>query len=185
LKQLLYISLLVTLLYKVAEPLVLAYRFTQAEALPLENAEDAEDAQLLELKFYCPLPYTSTWENDQLTAKAFQMDGMFYNTVSRRFENDTLYIKVQPNTNAHERFAALSDVINKLSSSDDSQQQDTPHKVYIPDFLKNYLGSNRPDIVRHLCVNLISSPSPNWHYSYFMANHHIEVVSPPPEVRFS
>ncbi len=167
-----------TLLYKAAEPLVLAYRFTQVEALPLERADDE---QLRELKFYCPLPYTSNWENDELITKVFQMDGAFYNTVNRRFENDTLYIKVQLNANAHERFDALSDAINNLSNRDDSQQQDKSPKVSLNDFLKNYIGTARPEIVRYACFFYASSPSPNWHYSSFMANHHMDLWSPPPE----
>lgn len=86
------------------------------------------------------LPYTTSWENEDGTAGLVKKDGEFYNIVHQKIENDTLFVTLQTNASARERFIELAGSMNDLTDSDNRKKSPSDHALkLLKSFVKSYL----------------------------------------------
>jgi hypothetical protein len=181
LKPLSIIAILLVLLCKISEPLVMSLRYTAAETSFVPDIMDNEGQ--IELKIYAPLPYGSNWENNDPTQELFQKDDNFYNIVARRFQNDTFYLKIQPNLNARARFDALSSVINQALLQKTQQKQSTSNdiKFSLEDLIKVFAPPTSPTIVHFDSELKIGYQPTVCCYTFFLPKGSSPIFAPPPE----
>lgn len=127
------------------------------------------------------LPYTSTWENEDGVAGLIKKDGEFYNVVHQKLAHDTLYITLQANTSARDRFFELAE--NMESLTDRRQDRETPSGRAVKllnELVKSYLPIQNKfeSILAHtsdaVCV-------PFSHYTFTLSPISLSLDSPPPE----
>ncbi|MCE7068140.1 hypothetical protein [Dyadobacter sp. CY326] len=86
------------------------------------------------------LPYTTSWENEDGTAGLIKKDGEFYNIVHQKIENDTLFVTLQVNASARDKFVELADSMNELSDNDKSKKSSSDRALkLLQDLVKSYL----------------------------------------------
>jgi hypothetical protein len=86
------------------------------------------------------LPYTSSWENEQGAPGLIRKNGEFYNVTHQKIENDTLYVTLQPNASARERFFELAQNMNHLTDQKQKSQSASDRAVkLLSELLKSYL----------------------------------------------
>jgi len=138
LKRLLSIALLGLLLYNTFGLAVAVLCFDK-EFETAQSSEIASKREILALPAPS-LPYTTSWENEDGTAGLIKKDGEFYNVVHQKIENDTLFVTIQSNTSARERFFELAGSMNDLSDSDKSKKSPSERALkLLNDLVKSYL----------------------------------------------
>lgn len=173
------ISLLAILLYKVSEPLVVCLDFSKAMATPVPKVETMDDQ--IEIKVHAPLPYTSNWEETDPVQKCYQLGKEFYNIVERRYENDTLYFKLQRNLNARDKFDALSSILNTLNAEEKGQQPNKANAPSAKDFLTVFSPNISPVFVTNTYYMEASFQTTIWHYAFFLSGCWLAILVPPPD----
>ncbi|MCF0051089.1 hypothetical protein MUK70_25690 [Dyadobacter chenwenxiniae] len=179
-KRLLSIALLGLLLYNTFGLAVAVLCFDQEFA----TAKKSENTLIHEvLAIPAPsLPYTTSWENEEGTVGLIKKDGEFYNVVHQKIENDTLFITLQSNTSARERFFELAGSMNDLSDSDKSKKSSSQRALkLLNDLVKSYLPiESRSELACHFIrlTNLVSFQ--DFAISFRSSPRSFE--SPPPEL---
>jgi hypothetical protein len=145
LKYFFTITFLALIACKVVEPLINAVRFEQTSNEVMSVSEN----DIIEVKSYLPIPYHSGGSEIQETStKTCNYEGHFYNIVEKRFSNDTLYLKLQDNLSARERFDALSNAVKSIVTAE-ATEKNTPAKKTMPsleDITKVFLPAKIPTI---------------------------------------
>jgi hypothetical protein len=160
----------------------MSLRYTAAETSLVPDDIIDNDGQI-ELKIYAPLPYGSNWEDKDPTQELFQKDNNFYNIVARRFQNDTFYLKIQPNLNARARFDALSSVINQalLHKTQQKQSSSNEMKFSLEDLIKVFPPPTPPTIVHFDSELKIGFHPTVWLYTFCLPKGSSPIFAPPPE----
>jgi hypothetical protein len=181
LKYLFIITLLALIAYKVAEPLINAARFLETDNEVVRINED----DVIDVKSYLPIPYHSGDSEIQETpTKTCNYEGRFYSIIGKRFSNDTLYLKLQNNLSARERFDALSNAI-KFIVADEATEKNTPAKKTIPsleDITKVFLPAKIPTIQSENWSISEGSLTQYKDNSLSFSNPLLSLFAPPPEV---
>ncbi len=184
-KNLVVITMLVLICCKVAEPLLRVVRFEQTTAETTSFVQNEND--IFEVKAYLSIPYHSENSTESITENnVYQHEGQFYNIVEKRFANDTLYLKLQNNLSARDRFASLTEVVKELSLHKDASSKDSPAKkttaLNLEDLSKVFLPSSAPEIKK--CNVFYSESLPKgqpWDVTPFLTSAYLSIVSPPPQ----
>jgi hypothetical protein len=128
------------------------------------------------------LPYTASWENEDGTAGLIRKDGEFYNIVHQKIENDTLFVTLQSNSSARERFFELAGSMNDLSDSEKSKKSPSDRALKVlNDLVKSYL----PTADRILPFTCAAFSLPNRisfrDHIFLLQSSLLSFDSPPPE----
>ncbi|GAB3543899.1 hypothetical protein GCM10027577_13560 [Spirosoma fluminis] len=121
---------------------VLTFEQVYEVAAPVEA-----DDQWKVVKLPISLPYTASWENTDGQDGLIQDGDNFYNIVSQRYVNDTLYTTLKTNQNAKERFFELAEQWQQLS--DDQTPPKSPLSQLLK-MLKHRLNTYLPPFVWEL-----------------------------------
>jgi hypothetical protein len=139
LKKIVAIGLLVLLLYNMMG-LTTAILFFDNEFKSASFSGDQSDLHLL--KVYLPsLPYSTDWENAQGFEGLTKSNGNFYNATHVLHANDTLYVTLQTNQTARDRFFDLASQMQSITDPGDhtpDSQQGKALKL-LDNLLKNYV----------------------------------------------
>ena len=164
------------------QPVLLSEQYATAMETPLDIATD--EATQRALKIYVPLPYGADWQAENPVQETYSDSTGIYNIVASRYENDTLYLTLMPNLNAHSQFDALSSVINELSDRDDKTDGSTQQKegLSLNDLLKVFPPPTPPALVRSDFDDYFQSHTSMWEYTFFVPTNNNTTFSPPPEV---
>ncbi len=89
------------------------------------------------------LPYNTVWEDHEGEEGLIREGENFYNIMGQRHENDTLYITLKTNRDAHERFVELSERVQQLMdlASESSQSPLNKALKLLYELTKIYLFS--------------------------------------------
>ncbi|MCF2490324.1 hypothetical protein [Dyadobacter sp. CY347] len=178
-KRLLSITLLGLLLYNTFGLAVAVLCFDKE----FEIAKKSENPSKQEiLAIPAPsLPYTTSWENEDGTAGLIKKDGEFYNVVHQKIENDTLFVTLQSNASARERFFELAGSMNDFSDSDKDKKSPSKRALkLLNDLVKSYLPIETRSRLAFECVMLTNSVSFR-DYSASPGSSAPSFESPPPE----
>ncbi|MEO6285593.1 MAG: hypothetical protein ABIN80_30070 [Dyadobacter sp.] len=137
-KRLVPIALLGLLLYHTFGLAVAVLCFDKQ----FENVSTAYDTAIPEVMAVAvpSLPYTDSWENENGTPGLVKKNGEFYNVIHQKIENDTLYVTLQPNVSARERFVELAENMNHLSDQKQKSESTSDRAVkLLNELLKCYL----------------------------------------------
>ena len=166
--------------YKVAEPLINAVRFEQTNNEVVTVNED----DIIEVKSYLAIPYhNGEREIQETNAKIYNYEGHFYSIIERRFSNDTLYLKLQNNLSARERFDDLSNTIKAVVATENTDKN-TPVKKSMPsleDITKAFLPAKIPTIQSENWLLSEGSSTPYKDNSLSFSNPFLSLFAPPPE----
>ncbi|MCF2499580.1 hypothetical protein [Dyadobacter chenhuakuii] len=179
-KRLLSIALLGLLLYNTFGLAVAVLCFDRE----FETAEKSEIALKHEvLAIPAPsLPYTTSWENEDGTAGLIKKDGEFYNVVHQKIENDTLFVTLQSNASARERFFELAGSMNDLPESDLAKKSPSKRALkLLNDLVKSYLPIETRSQLAFECYQLTNSVSFPDYFALLPSSPHL-AESPPPEL---
>ena len=175
--------MLFLLFCKIAEPLISVIQFEQTTD---GNALIIND-DFFEVKAYFAIPYhNANSVETELESNTYQHEGQFYSIIEKRFANDTLYLKLQNNLSARERFASLTEVVNEMSLSKNSVNKDIPAKkstaINLEDLSKVFLPTFAPEIIKFNDFYSINfSPKKNWKDISFQNSAYLSIFSPPPQ----
>ena len=179
-KHFFIITLLALIAYKVAEPLINAVRFEQTNNEVMTVNED----DIIEVKSYLAIPYHSGEREIQETnAKTYNYEGHFYSIIERRFSNDTLYLKLQNNLSARERFDDLSNAVKAVVATENTDKN-TPVKKSTPsleDITKVFLPAKTPIIQSENWSISEGSLTQYKDNSLSFSNPFLSLFAPPPE----
>ena len=75
------------------------------------------DTELLEVKIPYPLPYAANWPDYQRFDGELDINGMHYNYVKRRMNNDTLYLLCIPNHEKTRLNAARNEYVKNTNDA--------------------------------------------------------------------
>jgi hypothetical protein len=178
LKRLVPIALLGLLLYHTFGLAVAVLCFDKQ----FENVSTTYNAPTTEVMAVAvpSLPYTNSWENEQGTPGLVKKNGEFYNVIHQKIENDTLYVTLQPNVSARERFVELAENMNHLTDKQKSESTSDRAIKLLNELLKCYLPFSsksvlHPDIyITNLtidfpyCAGIVTAPS-------------LSTIAPPPD----
>jgi hypothetical protein len=130
-----------------------------------------EKGELRVLKAHVPsIPYANVWEDSNETEGLYRINDQLYNVVGQVHEHDTLYVTLQMNVSAWQRFTELSDMMQQVNADQEASNPVSRAMKLLNDLFKTYLPFNetalecrkhfecRPDRVLYadpLC-NLIS-----------------------------
>lgn len=168
------------MLCKIAEPLAVCLRYTEALETPVQK-QQTNDEQIV-IKVHASLPYTGNWEESDPEQKCFKLGEEFYNVVERRYENDTLYFTLQRNLNARDKFDALSTILNDLTSDAKTHKQPYHHSApSSKDFLTVFSPSDAPVLVMNAQNWENFGKATIWHYTFFLPAPCSPIVVPPPD----
>lgn len=93
------------------------------------------------LKAYVPsVPYANTWEENEGNKGLYRIDDQLYNVVRQIHQNDTLYVTLQVNASAWERFTELSEMMQQVNTDQEGTNPasrtikllNNLSKVYLP-----------------------------------------------------
>ncbi|MFN3380104.1 MAG: hypothetical protein ACK41O_11655 [Runella zeae] len=126
-KKVIAIGLLLLLLYNMFG-LTVALLFFEEE---FRNASPTtQNDQWKTFKVPIPtLPYNTAWENQEGEEGLIREGENFYNIMGQRHENDTLYITLKTNRDAHERFVELSERVQELMDLTSQSSQSPLNKA--------------------------------------------------------
>jgi hypothetical protein len=98
------------------------------------------------------LPYTTSWENEDGTAGLVKKDGEFYNIVHQKIENDTLFVTLQINASARDKFFELAGSMNDLTDNGKSKNSSSDRALKIlKDLVKCYLPiEKKPELIHEV-----------------------------------
>ncbi len=181
LKHFFIITFLALIAYKVAEPLVSAVRFEQADKEVMSLNED----EIIEVKSYLSIPYHSGASEIQENAtNTCNYEGHFYNIIEKRISNDTLYLKLQNNLSARERFDALSNAVKSIVATE-ATEKNIPAKKTMPsleDIVKVFLPAKTPIIQSENWAIIEGSLTQYKDISLSFSNPLLSLLTPPPQV---
>lgn len=178
-KRLLSIALLGLLLYNTFG-LAIAVLCFDKEFETAETAEIASKREILALPAPS-LPYTTSWENEDGTAGLVKKDGGFYNIVHQKIVNDTLFVTLQSNSSARERFFELAGSMNDLSDSDKSKKSPSERALkLLNDLVKSYLPIETRSALACEFIPLANLVSFRDHTTLLISSP-LSFESPPPE----
>ena len=104
-----------------------------------EVIETSESNLVIKLPF--ALPYTTDWQTTENTGEEFLHKDRFYNIVSQKLANDTLYLECQFEESARDRFwEIVSNFDDHVNASNDSRNQT---RGFIKHLLKEYMSIDR------------------------------------------
>lgn len=180
-KHLFIITLLALIAYKVAEPLANAVRFEQAN----NEVMSQNEAEIIEVKSYLPIPYHSGANEIQESAtNTCNYEGHFYSIIEKRFSNDTLYLKLQNNLSARERFDALSNAVQSVIVTGATEKNAPAKKMAISldDIVKVFLPAKSPIIQSENWAIIEGSLTQYKDISLSFSNPLLSLLTPPPQV---
>jgi hypothetical protein len=170
---------------KVAEPLISVVRFEQTTDEATSFIQNEND--IFEVKAYLSIPYHSENSTESITENnVYQHEGQFYNIVEKRFANDTLYLKLQNNLSARDRFTSLTEVVKEMSLHKDMSNKNTPSKksaaLNLEDLSKVFLPTSAPEIKKCNVFYSVSLPKrQSWDVTPFLTSAYLSILSPPPQ----
>ncbi|WP_026631830.1 hypothetical protein [Dyadobacter alkalitolerans] len=179
-KRLLSIALLGLLLYNTFGLAVAVLCFDRE----FETAQKSEIASKHEvLAIPAPsLPYTTSWENEDGAAGLIKKDGEFYNVVHQKIENDTLFVTLQSNASARERFFELAGSMNDLPETDLAKKSPSKRALkLLNDLVKSYLPIETRSPLAFECYQLTNSVSFPDYFALLPSSPRL-AESPPPEL---
>ncbi len=91
------------------------------------DANNYDEAQLIELKIPVHLPYQTSWSAYERYDGEVEIDGITYKYVKRKLSNDTLYLKCIPNTKKMNLQTAKNDFFknnNDLAQNNNAKKSD-------------------------------------------------------------
>ena len=149
---------------------------------PLDIATDETTQRAL--KIYVPLPYGTNWQAENAVQETYSDSTGIYNIVASRYEDDTLYLTLMLNLNAHAQFDALSSVINQLSEDDNKGDAPTQQKegLSLNDLLKVFPPPTPLALACFDSDDYFQSHTSTWEYTFFVPTNNSTTFSPPPEV---
>jgi hypothetical protein len=179
LKRLVPIALLGLLLYNTFGLAVVVLCFDKQ----FENVSTCYDVAIPKVMAVAvpSLPYTHSWENEHGTPGLVKKNGEFYNVVHQKIEHDTLYVTLQPNTSARERFMELAENMNHLTDQD--QKGDTAAEralKLLNELLKCYLPVN-PKSGLHIDIYIANLQVDFAHSADFMITPVLDTNFSPPD----
>lgn len=142
-----------------------------------------QEANQKELKIYVPLPYGTNWQAETPVQETYTDSTGIYNIVDSRYQNDTLFLTLIPNLNAHSQFDALSSAINQLSNDDNSNEKPSQpaSSLSLSDLLKVFLPTTSPSFVCFDSEEYFQLHTSIREYTFFVPTNNITILSPPPE----
>ncbi|WP_031527649.1 hypothetical protein [Dyadobacter crusticola] len=182
-KSLAPVALLVLLLCNTFG-LSVAVIFFEKDYLVAPTTETIAEQQLL--KVYLPsLPYSGDLEIPSQIEALIRHENQFYNPVQVQHANDTLYVTLQSNQAARDRFFELTAAMQMLSN----QPGDTPDHPgskalkLLSELIKTYVPGNKQDfnIQPHSMTGVPNRPTFDYSGSYSSIS--AMVSNPPPERR--
>ncbi|MEO6282292.1 MAG: hypothetical protein ABIN80_01160 [Dyadobacter sp.] len=106
-------------------------------------AKDEEKEDLRVLKAYVPsIPYANAWEASNENEGLYRIDDQLYNVVRQVHENDTLYVTLQMNASAWQRFTELSDMMQQVNADQEASNPVSRTMKLLHDLFKIYLPVN-------------------------------------------
>ena len=127
------------------------------------------------------LPYTTSWENEDGTAGLIKKNGEFYNIVHQKIENDTLFVTLQVNGSAREKFFELAGNMNDLSDNEKSKKSPSDRALkLLHDLVKSYLPTETKSEIPYVYTSLPVLVSFRERASFHLAPSRTS-DSPPPE----
>lgn len=74
------------------------------------------------------LPYSTNWKDYERYDGAFELDGVHYNYVKRKLQNDTLYVLCLPNTTQTKLYQAQRQYATRMNDLPD-QKKNTENTI--------------------------------------------------------
>ena len=108
------------------------------------------DEELVEVKLAVRLPYQVSTNGFEAYSGEIEMDGVHYNYVKRKVQNDTLILLCLPNmiktevSNARETFFSLVNDLNKAPEGKNSPAPVKPFKLLTLDLLNTAVAQLEP-----------------------------------------
>ncbi|KQS34204.1 hypothetical protein [Dyadobacter sp. Leaf189] len=180
-KSLAPIALLVLLLCNTFG-LSVAVIFFEEDYLLAPSTEAVSEQQLL--KVYLPsLPYSADLEIPGRIEALIRHENQFYNPVQVQHSNDTLYITLQSNQAARDRFFELTAAMQMLSNQpgDAADHPGSKALKLLSELIKTYVPGNKQDF--RISPPLPASESNRLPLAYSRSYPTVSVLvsNPPPE----
>jgi hypothetical protein len=169
------------MLYKIAEPAMLALHFEESAAAA---SFEVSEAITRTIKLYHPLPYHNDTKVQKEISELYQEGNNFYHIVEKCFERDTFYITIQENTSARERFFALADAVSDLKVNQIEEKSDTPpvKSFSLDDITKLFSPAATPILQRETWFFKEDSYPQYSNFLLSFSNTYLSLFAPPPEV---